>query len=101
MNRILKRHPILKAEWIRADGARQVESRVYCDVRQRSVSVDTCRECLFCVATEGKDVRCAPAPELLPNAGPSAGAALCRGAVLVDEGALVGDVVSLFVEKKL
>jgi CBS domain-containing protein len=101
MNAPLKRHPILQAEWIRADGARQVESRVYCDVRRRSVPVDTCRDCLFCVATEGSEVQCAPSPDLLTADGPSAGAALSRGAVVVDSGVLVGNVVNLFVEKRL
>ena len=100
MNSLLKRHPILTAERIRTSGEREVESRVYCDVRRRSVSVDTCRQCLFCVAEQGNEVRCAPAPELLPASALSAGAALSRGAVVIDEDVLVRDVVTLFVEKR-
>lgn len=101
MNSSLKRHPILNAEWIRTDGARQVASRVHCDVRGRAVSVDTCRECLFCVAADDGEVCCSPAPELLTITTPTAGAALNRGAFVVDKDVLIRDVVTLFVENKL
>ena len=100
MNSTLTRHPILNAEWIRTDGARQVASRVHCDVRRRVVAVDTCRECPFCVAADDTEVCCSPAPELLTITTPSAGAALNRGAVVVDGDVLIRDVVTLFVEKK-
>ena len=99
-----KQHPVLTEELIQNDGARRFESRVFCDVRGQSVPLDLCRDCPFCIAVEDRDdrdsnwVHCSPPAELVA-AGPSAGAALRRGAVVVDETVLVRDVVALFVEK--
>ena len=101
MNSELKRHPILTTEWIRADGMRQIESRVYCDVHRHAVPVGTCRKCPYCIAEESSEVRCSPSAELLGTTEPSAGSTLSRGAVVVDKSVLVRDVVALFAERKL
>jgi CBS-domain-containing membrane protein len=65
-----------------------------------------CRECASCIAIEGErgdenEVHCSPPPGLVMAGALSAGAALSRGVVVIDETTLVRDVVALFVERRL
>ena len=89
---------------IDADGLHRCGLRVFCDVRNRSVSLDVCRECPCCVAingeTDGKGcVRCSPSLDVTPTALAPSGGALRRGVVAVDGAVLVRDIVPLFVER--
>lgn len=107
MNSFLTRYSVLIKELIRSDGVRRRELRVYCNARRQSVPLDVCRECASCIAIDSGEhgdeswVRCSPPPELMPKEMLSAGAALSRGVVVIDETILVRDVVTLFVERRL
>jgi CBS domain-containing protein len=101
-------HPILVTQVLRADGSRKRELRVFCEARGSSVPIDVCRACTRCHGITGeRDPRgwvcCTPpdVPEHDEELGPSAGVALREGAVAVEEGVLVRDVVALFAERRL
>jgi predicted transcriptional regulator len=107
MNATGKRHPILASETVRTGGERRVALRVYCDERGQSVPLDVCRACPVCVRIETGDsvaervVWCAPSHDVTEAMGVSAGAAACRGVIVIEQDLPIHDVVKLFVERRV
>ena len=97
-------HPILHLEVLAADGTRQTDDRVFCQLERRSVRVEKCSDCVHCDAIRGgakPSVDCSiPVMPLEAFDDPDGermevGALLWRGTIAVAESAAVGAALGI------
>jgi CBS domain-containing protein len=101
-------HPILRLEVVEADGTRTTDHRVFCRLQRSSIRVDECCDCVHCdVVKDGEapSVDCTiPVRPLDPADDPQGesievGTLLCRGTVVLAEGASAGRALRLLREE--